>query len=1073
MKRIAIGVGIAIVVAVAAALTAPSFIDWTRYRDPIAERISALTGREVKIGGAISFRLLPEPQLAVANVSLANLPGAGASDMVRMKSLTIRVALLPLLGGRIAVRSITLVKPLVRLEVLGNGQKNWVLHPTSQAAGAQGGTSALGAVRLDSVAVRDGTVIYSGGPGTKPLRFEEINAGLSAGTLAGPYILQGSMVARGTPLSFRVDLGHWTSDHQAPLLAHFDFIKEKSRLTIDGVLVRAFGTDRFNGTVKADGDSFASVIAAVSGISAPRLDRPFKLDFQATGDSKEISLNDVGFQFGGNAMSGAATVTFTPAGPNIDATLAIGYLNLDSFLSRAGSLRVAEKGAVSESEKTAAGAAPIMFFPHRIPTGFSASVDLRVSVSSFHGGILRDIRIAGSLKNGQLAINRLGALLPGASTVSLTGATAGSPQTPEFSGQITLASADMRAFLAWLGVDTHLVPPGRLTIFTAHIPFSATPQTVTANQIDIHLDQSHVTGQGTLTFANRPVLGLDLALDRIDLDDYLPAVTGQGGLAAEKTAGPAPGPAPEAPSPPDGTSSAGSHIWSASVAALTATDINLKFSVGEAIYHVVPINGVTLDLQTKDGVLDLQQFKIVNAGGASLAVSGTATGLTNKPRYQGTLALQAPGIGVFARLGGIAPPAAWTKLRGLKVAATVNGDGSGLTLSGLDIALGPDQVGGDVELRFGKPRPSIRANLTVTNLWLDPFLAASSTATVSSVAGVKASNSDVTASSAGGTPATAAVWSEYPFNLAPLGWADGVAALNAKEIAVHGYQIHDAEVTATLNDGTVTLNPIRGLLLGGALAAKARLSGGTDPAFDASFVWKDVDLQRLLFGMAGVGAFSGQGTLSGTLRSNGATPAAAIGNLAGTVTIGIDKGAIQGIDVGQLSKNLGKVKTASALIALSNAVTGGGRTAIIKARSRWTIEKGIARTSDTEATFPDGAATMQGWLDLPSWSMALTSKINIAGLGKTPPLGVAFSGAISDPVRRLETAALEKYVVASAAASPSGQGTTKGVARKLQNKPALPVGGKTPPVESPKPKPSVPSKPPPAAPKKAPSGVKS
>jgi uncharacterized protein involved in outer membrane biogenesis len=225
--------------------------------------------------------------------------------------------------------------------------------------------------------------------------------------------------------------------------------------------------------------------------------------------------------------------------------------------------------------------------------------------------------------------------------------------------------------------------------------------------------------------------------------------------------------------------------------------------------------------------------------------------------------------------------------------------------------------------------------------------------------------------------------------------------------------------------------------------------------------------------MAGIGALSGQGTLIGTLRTNGATPAAAIGNLAGTVTVGIDKGAIQGIDVERLSKNLGKVKTASALVALSNAATSSGRTEIVAAQSRWTIAKGIARTSDTEATFPDGSATMQGWLDLPSWSMALASKINLTGFDKAPPLGVNLSGAISNPVRRLKTAALEKYVLSSAAASPNKQGTTKGPTPKSQGKPILPVKENAPPTKAPKSKAPSPAKPLPAEPKKAPSGVKS
>ncbi len=1042
MKKIAIGLGVVLVVALAAALGAPSFIDWTRYRVPIAERLSALTGREVRIRGAIAFHVLPEPQLAVADVSLANLPGAGTPEMVRMKSLTVRVALLPLLGGRISVESVTLVQPVVRLEVLADGRKNWTLSATPPANGmkkslplhAVGG---LGAVRLDSVNVRDGTVIYSGGPGKKPLRFEKIDAGLSARTLAGPYLLQGRLVASGLPFSFRVDLGRWTPDHQAPVLARLHLLKSDAHLTADGVIVQAFGRERFNGSVKADGTNFADLIETLSGVRAPRLDRPFKLDFQATGDAHEMSLNDIGFQFDGNAMTGAATIAMSPAGPKVSATLAVGYLNLDSFLSRTGGLTTAAEKSVRGSPtsgKVSGTGAAVIAFPSRIPTGVSASVDLRISVASFHGGVLRDMRLAGGLKNGQITIQNLGALLPGASTISLSGATSGPPGQPEFSGQLAVASADVRALLTWLGVDADMVPPGRLTIFSAHIPFTATPQAVTADQIDVHLDQSHVTGQATLDLVGQPALGLDLALDRIDLDDYLPLASAQVRPGASRAGDLRPWTIP------------------VSLAALSAMDTNLKLRIGEVVYRVVPINGVTLDLQAGGGALDVKKLKVANAGGASLALSGGAADLAAHATYQGTFAVQAPGIGVFARLSGLAPPPAWIALRGLKVAGKVSGDASGFELSGLDVALGPDEAGGDIEIRYAKPRPKIRANLTVANLWLDPFLAS-------------AAASGAPATAPGGAPIDGPIWSRAPFDLGPFDWADGIAAVSAKQITIRGYQVRDAEITATVNDGAVTLNPIRAVLLDGALAAKAHIAAGADPSIDVSFVWKDLDLRRLVFGLTGLGALSGRGSLNGTLQSSGPNPAAVIANLGGRVALSVDKGAVQGLDLARLDTGLGKVKTAAALIALSDAATSGGSTPIATAQGTWAIAKGIARTGDTEVGFPDGTASLRGELDLPSWSMNLASAIRLTRQENVPPLGVTLSGAISDPVRRLDTAALEQYVAAAAKTAPAIQpGPVKGLAPEPKGKPAAPAAPKAPAGKPPAP---------PVAPGKAAAGVKS
>ena len=45
--------------------------------------------------------------------------------MVRLKSLEVRIRFLPLLKGNIEVESVTLVEPVIELEVLADGRANW------------------------------------------------------------------------------------------------------------------------------------------------------------------------------------------------------------------------------------------------------------------------------------------------------------------------------------------------------------------------------------------------------------------------------------------------------------------------------------------------------------------------------------------------------------------------------------------------------------------------------------------------------------------------------------------------------------------------------------------------------------------------------------------------------------------------------------------------------------------------------------------------------------------------------------------------------------------------------------
>ena len=134
MKKLLIGILAVLLLVVGAVLVIPSLIDWNTYKAEIAERIGAATGRAVTLDGNIDLALLPRPTLSVSGARLANLPGASEPDMVRLRKLDVRVAFMPLLRGRIQVQSVALIEPVIALEVLADGRRNWDFAPTANAA---------------------------------------------------------------------------------------------------------------------------------------------------------------------------------------------------------------------------------------------------------------------------------------------------------------------------------------------------------------------------------------------------------------------------------------------------------------------------------------------------------------------------------------------------------------------------------------------------------------------------------------------------------------------------------------------------------------------------------------------------------------------------------------------------------------------------------------------------------------------------------------------------------------------------------------------------------------------------
>src|SRR3990167_7447013 len=135
VKKILFAVIGLFVVVLAAALFGPGLINWNNHKAEGAAWIKSLTGRDVSIDGDIEITILPTPALIVKNVGLANIEGAANPEMVRLKSLEVRIALEPLLSGQIQVETIRLIEPIIEIEVLADGRNNLNFIAAADVAG--------------------------------------------------------------------------------------------------------------------------------------------------------------------------------------------------------------------------------------------------------------------------------------------------------------------------------------------------------------------------------------------------------------------------------------------------------------------------------------------------------------------------------------------------------------------------------------------------------------------------------------------------------------------------------------------------------------------------------------------------------------------------------------------------------------------------------------------------------------------------------------------------------------------------------------------------------------------------
>ena len=152
-------------IVLALALLAPVFIDLNDFKPNIARQVEAATGRKLVITGDIDARVFPSPRASVRGIRFANIDGAANANMATLDSVEVDLALGPLLSGDIQVRSITLVKPVIAIEVLADGRSSLDIVSGDGSKADTGANAGQGdddgpAIRIDRVVIEQGSISF-------------------------------------------------------------------------------------------------------------------------------------------------------------------------------------------------------------------------------------------------------------------------------------------------------------------------------------------------------------------------------------------------------------------------------------------------------------------------------------------------------------------------------------------------------------------------------------------------------------------------------------------------------------------------------------------------------------------------------------------------------------------------------------------------------------------------------------------------------------------------------------------------------------------------------------------------
>jgi len=680
VKKALYGLGGLVAVGLIAALVLPAFIDANAYKGRLAEEVQARTGRTLTLDGDLSLSILPLPTLSTQKVRLSNIEGGAHADMFTLDGLKIRVGLLPLLTGTVQVHNVTLVNPVIHLETLADGRRNWDFAPPvehsaptdSSSSPSPEPTAAAPSISLDNLVLENGFIEYRDSQTAAVETLSDINLTLAAESLSGPFQANGGLTVRGLPLTVEAAIGEIGQDKASPVNIALTPRDSGLEIGLSGLISTLSSGQEFRGTLIAKGDDLSQLTRFVGeGMSLPP--QAFALESAVIASAEAFGLTDLLVTLGENRISGAVTGSFGET-PQVDATLTFTRFDATPWLDDAVQAATErETTPASSGPEGAPAPPPPTAAGFSLPSGIAANLVLSGEAITYNGGLIDKPEIALSLSDGVLSVMHAKASLPGGGAFLVKGSLAAIEGAPYLDATVSAKADSLRDLLGWLKVDVADVPANRLRLFTADFGVRGSPKELQVFNLDGRLDTTAVRGAATLRLSGRPAIGAHVKLDRLNVDAYRPPV--------QAPSSPDPAPAPSAADVAESASAVRDDLADpqkgpfATLGALNDFDANLKLTAEEIVVDGKTLRGVEVDGGLLNGVMSLTKAGAADVFNSSFFLHGKLKGFGKTPAFQDFgFHFLTTHPAAWAKAMDISLPADATKLGSLAASATVTGD---------------------------------------------------------------------------------------------------------------------------------------------------------------------------------------------------------------------------------------------------------------------------------------------------------------------------------------------------------------------------------------------------------------
>lgn len=312
-------------------------------RDRVAAAIHEQTGRTLEIAGDASLSIWPSLGVDLSDVTLSDPPDMGDGATLRMESLKLALAPLPLFARQVVVDSFVLVRPTITLRRDKSGLTNWRFDRPKNDKRAQrlerrraqaDGAQRVRALTLSDVRIEDGAVDWVDERSGAHRTAEDVNVTLSLPSLDDPLDMGGSFRWKGE----MVDLDVQVEKPQAlragaPSPLSVALKAPSLNVAFKGRLDPARPA-RFEGDLSAKSPSVRAVLDWL-GDGAPTKEGfgAASIDGKLSGQGGDYALKQARISFDGMNGQGQAVLSTKPERPHLRAALALDRLLVDPYLS--------------------------------------------------------------------------------------------------------------------------------------------------------------------------------------------------------------------------------------------------------------------------------------------------------------------------------------------------------------------------------------------------------------------------------------------------------------------------------------------------------------------------------------------------------------------------------------------------------------------------------------------------------------------------------------------------------------------------------------------------------------------